>query len=69
MEASPWVEKRGEMLGRVLDIVSQWPGATLDMAASLLRRVPRASQRRIPARRSTISVLWTASGMVESTVI
>ena len=32
MEASPWVEKRGEMLGRVLDIVSQWPGATLDMA-------------------------------------
>ena len=36
MEASPWVEKRGEMLGRVLDIVSQWPGATLDMARQSL---------------------------------
>ena len=36
LEASPWVEKRGEMLGRVLDIVSQWPGATLDMARQSL---------------------------------
>ena len=36
LEASPWVEKRGQALGRVLDIVSQWPGATLDMARQSL---------------------------------
>ena len=30
------MEKRGQALGRVLDIVSQWPGATLDMARQSL---------------------------------
>ena len=38
----------------------KWP-------ARLLMKVPRGSRRRIPARDSTISALWTASGMVGST--
>ena len=36
LEVSPWVEKRGQSLGRVLDIVSQWPGMVLEMARQAL---------------------------------
>ena len=41
MEASPWVEKRGQALGRVLDIVSQGAGATLDMVRQALDQSSR----------------------------
>ena len=41
MEASPWVEKRGQALGRVLDIVSQWSGATLNLVRRALDQSSR----------------------------
>ena len=36
MEASPWVETRGQALGWALDVISQWPGATLDLVRQAL---------------------------------
>ena len=41
LEASPWVEKRGQALGRVLDIVSQWSGATLNLVRRALDQSSR----------------------------
>ena len=40
LEAFPWVEKRGEMLGRVFDVISQWPGAALKMVRQDLGEAP-----------------------------
>lgn len=31
LRASPWVARRGVVSGKVLDVISQWPGATLQL--------------------------------------
>lgn len=31
LRSSPWVARRGQVSGKVLDVISQWPGATLQL--------------------------------------
>ena len=64
LQASPWVERRGDLVGQVFDVISQWPGAALKMVRQDLREAPtgRTAQNacNILYARGFIDRLWDA---------
>ena len=55
----PWAERRGTVAGRVLEVVAQWPGMTLEMARQALRE---DSQGRSAQRSCRILTEWGLIG-------
>ena len=62
LAGSPWTEGRGMVAGRVLEIVSQWPGMTLEMARQALRE---DSHGRSAQRSCRLLADWGLVGRVQ----